>query len=175
MSWQDPTGDWDVQRVPDKGTTPYRQAPARRSPRPVRLLRQGWRCPDTRARGSRTELCVGQHASCSRRGSPTVILARKLSQLPEHLARRRLRRDNRVTPPHTPARPDGGAKLLVSRVLGKLAATRRTGRGASGSASVEYPRPRLRCHVRGKAGQASSGCAAQGFLSPAGRRLGTSC
>ena len=31
MSWQDPMCDWDVQHVPDKGMTPYRQAPARRS------------------------------------------------------------------------------------------------------------------------------------------------
>lgn len=158
---------------PTRGMTPYRQVPARRSLCLVHLVGQDRQCLNTRARGCRTKLCVAEPSSCSRRGSPTVFLARKLSQLPQRSEQCRFRRDTRGTPLHT--HPAGAAKLLVSLFWGKPVAARCTGRGASGSVNVEHLRPRLKCHVREKAGSVSSSCTAHGFLSPAGRRLGTSC
>lgn len=117
----------------------------------------GLAVPQHKGWGSRTKLCVAGHASCSWQGSPTVVLARKLSQPPQGSE---VPWKRRRSPLHTQMHPAGGAKLLVLLVLGKLVAPQRVGRGALGSASVEYMRPRLRCHGGEKVGQVSSGGAA---------------
>lgn len=113
------------------------------------LQHKGW--------GSRTKLCVGEHAACSWQGSSTVILARKLSHPPQGSE---LPWRHHSSPLHTQMHPAGGAKLLVLFVLGKLVAPRCIGRGTLGLVSMEYMRPQLKCHGGEKVGQASGGDAA---------------
>lgn len=65
--------DWDIHHVLNKVTTPHRQAPARRSCACLaHLLKQDWWCLNTRAGGSRTKECVGEHASCFWQGCPSI-------------------------------------------------------------------------------------------------------